>query len=110
MNWKVCLVVILISASLAACSTTARDKQVGFTDSPAGVGSTSRDFKMPIDSTMTRKMDGEATVKQGETMMLQGKAMMQQDKAKEGQIMMQKGQTMMKKGQTMIQESTATQP
>jgi len=112
MSWKViCLIVLLISVSLSACSTTTGETQAGSTAAPAGIRDTSRDFKMPQDSTMIRKMDGQAMVKQGETMTQQGQAMVEKDKArmKEGQTMIQKGQTMIQKGQTMIEESTATQ-
>lgn len=108
MNWNVIFIVLLLTVSLTACSTSG-DNQTGPTAASTVVEATSRDFKMPKDSTMMMRKDGEAMVKQGETMMQQG-GMMQNDaaRAKEGQAMMQKGQIMMQKGQAMIRKSTAT--
>lgn len=108
MNWNVICIVLLLTVSLTACSTSG-DSQTGPTAASSVVEATSRDFKMPRDSTIIMRKDGEAMVKQGETMIQQGD-MMQNDaeRANEGQAMMEKGQIMMQKGKAMIRESTAT--
>ncbi len=109
MNWNIICIVLLLTVSLTACSTSG-DNQTGPTAASTAVEATSRDFKMPRDSTIIMRKDGEAMVKQGETMIQQGD-MMQNNagRGKEGQAMMEKGQIMMQKGKAMIRESTATQ-